>query len=530
MNFERNSQNNSGNDLMQLSNIPKSKLNLLNQVREFGMFLDKSTNYWKDAVENTVCDCTRDESILKKELEKSKNQPSIFRVIPENPDKNKKQYSKEWEKEEIDTLLHNYYTLKIKNWKKLSQIIQTKSAQQCCYKIKKLEEKSKMKNFTRQDDIKLIELVDKYDKNWEKIAENFSDYSPEVLEERYNNKLDPKLKRTKFSQEEDNKILSLYNKVGNNWKEIASHFPDRNANMIKNRFYSFLKKKNNIKSNSSCSNSAGSYVETSSMVLSNDLASEPINSEINSEPLPFKYNDETNDLNNKYEMTSIDMKMNSLFVDGHYMEGDSLNEEHQDDSFVETYQKVFPNQPKKDIDFDDSGSSSNNVMIGKIKVSSNSDDDNDNLPKGHNTGNLNGLNLVRKDSQHKKEQTQKLFNESKRLKEILEKIDNFQENEPDNIPLDINDEKYQEFLTKKNKIEKYKSVLHSKLNMLLNEYNNQQNQKGLSTNTLLEINEVLLKLISISKLKMMINKKLNDIIKGHEGVHDGDVEMEGELK
>ena len=100
-----------------------------------------------------------------------------------------------------------------------------------------------MRSFTRQDDLKIIELVEKYGLNWEIISKNFPDFTPEILEERYNNKLDPKLKRTKFTEEEDEKIVALYSKFGNNWKEIAFYFPDRNANMIKNRFYSFLKKK-----------------------------------------------------------------------------------------------------------------------------------------------------------------------------------------------------------------------------------------------------------------------------------------------
>ena len=63
-------------------------------------------------------------------------------------------------------------------------------------------------------------------------------YNNEITNYYAKNILDKKKKKKK--------IITLYLKYGNKWKEIACYFPDRNANMIKNRFYSFLKKKNNI--------------------------------------------------------------------------------------------------------------------------------------------------------------------------------------------------------------------------------------------------------------------------------------------
>ena len=81
-----------------------------------------------------------------------------------------------------------------------------------------------MRSFTRQDDLKIIELLEIYGKNWDLIEKNFTDFTSEMLEERYYNKLDPKLKRTKFTEEEDEKIITLYLKYGNKWKEISCYF------------------------------------------------------------------------------------------------------------------------------------------------------------------------------------------------------------------------------------------------------------------------------------------------------------------
>lgn len=39
--------------------------------------------------------------------------------------------------------------------------------------------------------------------------------------------LDPNLKKAPFTKEEDEKILELVEKFGNKWTEIASYFPNR---------------------------------------------------------------------------------------------------------------------------------------------------------------------------------------------------------------------------------------------------------------------------------------------------------------
>lgn len=534
--------------------ISKSKLNFIKNVRGFGSLLNNSSNYWKETFDNTICGCARDDRlVINEEVQYEKKIESLskcpnqkpFKITTDNHTETKKNYTKEWNKEEIDLLLLNYYTNKIKNWKKLSQIIQTKSPQQCCYKIKKIEEKSKMKNFSRKDDIRLIELVEKYGKNWNQISSFFPGYSPENLEERYVNKLDPKLKRTKFTNEEDEKILTLYNQYGNNWKEIASYFADRNPNMIKNRFYSFLKKKNNIKSNSTYSNHSGSssYVDTTSLLLSNnDILNDALNS---TDTLQFVYNTDSNTNNERFfELNnfmsdnntfsnSIDLKMNHLIIRddnnnvNHVNNEFNVNDGFQNnslDGFVETYQKVFPNQLKKEVDFDDSGSG-NNVMIGSIKVSSNSDEDNENtaenskqigksnfITQNNNNNNINSL----KNSQNQVEQSQVLFNECKNLEELLQKIEILQNNNINNAKNNyekfLGNSEYIKLMNKKEKMVNYKNKLNCKLQKLKDEYNHLSQDNKPNTHVLIEINEVLLQLIKVGKMNLLISKSLNDFV------------------
>ncbi|KAL0548650.1 hypothetical protein IC582_013105 [Cucumis melo] len=60
---------------------------------------------------------------------------------------------------------------------------------------------------------------------------------------RWFNYLRPGLKRGMFSQQEDEKILTLHRLLGNRWSQIAQHLAGRTDNEIKNYWNSHLKKK-----------------------------------------------------------------------------------------------------------------------------------------------------------------------------------------------------------------------------------------------------------------------------------------------
>jgi len=56
-------------------------------------------------------------------------------------------------------------------------------------------------------------------------------------------KLDPNVKNSKFTEEEDTLIIKLHEEYGSKWFEISRQFKNRNAKMIKKRFQSYLKYK-----------------------------------------------------------------------------------------------------------------------------------------------------------------------------------------------------------------------------------------------------------------------------------------------
>ena len=67
------------------------------------------------------------------------------------------------------------------------------------------------------------------------------------IRERFINKLDPKIKKDDWTEEQDRKILELYSKIGSKWSQISKYLPGRPENKIKNRFYSFIQKNYDIK-------------------------------------------------------------------------------------------------------------------------------------------------------------------------------------------------------------------------------------------------------------------------------------------
>ena len=70
-----------------------------------------------------------------------------------------------------------------------------------------------------------------------------------VIKSRYEKRLNPRLKFTKFTPEEDALIINLYKIYGSTWNNISKYLPNRSSIMIKNRFYSNLKKKINEEEN-----------------------------------------------------------------------------------------------------------------------------------------------------------------------------------------------------------------------------------------------------------------------------------------
>ncbi|OIW05917.1 hypothetical protein TanjilG_07193 [Lupinus angustifolius] len=98
--------------------------------------------------------------------------------------------------------------------------------------------------WTQEEDRKLIAYVTKYGSwNWRQLPK-FAGLQRcgKSCRLRWLNYLRPNVRRGNFTQEEEEIIIRLHNKLGNRWSTIATHLSGRTDNEIKNHWHTSLKK------------------------------------------------------------------------------------------------------------------------------------------------------------------------------------------------------------------------------------------------------------------------------------------------
>jgi hypothetical protein len=129
--------------------------------------------------------------------------------------------------------------------------MKTRSPIQCLHRWTKILKPGLVKGpWTIEEDEQLMEWIEiNGPKKWSYCSKRILGRSGKQCRERWYNTLNPEVKKGNWSIEEDYKIFFMYKKYGSKWCQIFLYFKGRTENAIKNRFYSFLRKKysDNIK-------------------------------------------------------------------------------------------------------------------------------------------------------------------------------------------------------------------------------------------------------------------------------------------
>jgi myb proto-oncogene protein len=150
---------------------------------------------------------------------------------------------KKWTREEDELLIRLAEKYNEKHWKEISKKFAKKNSLQCFSRYKRIRPGIVKGSWKKEEDHAIVELVNKYGKSWSKISKILGTRNGKQIRDRFINVLDPEIKKGKFTEDEDRKLIMLFNQYGSKWATISKYYPNRTADMIKNRFHSSIKKK-----------------------------------------------------------------------------------------------------------------------------------------------------------------------------------------------------------------------------------------------------------------------------------------------
>jgi hypothetical protein len=150
-----------------------------------------------------------------------------------------------WSAEEDDLLRSLVSDTHPNSWSAIAKYFPTKTAPQISGRWEKVVNPKLVKgSWTSEEDQVILGFVDHNGvKDWAKLAGLLPGRTGKQCRERFKNHLDPALRHRAWTTAEDDQLVELHAKYGNQWTRISTFFEGRTDNCIKNRWNSTVKKR-----------------------------------------------------------------------------------------------------------------------------------------------------------------------------------------------------------------------------------------------------------------------------------------------
>ena len=148
--------------------------------------------------------------------------------------KNKK--VKKWTDEEDFMLLNLVDNKYGKKWRFIAMHFPKKSKFECYTRHIQINPNIKKGKWSQEEDDKIINLVKEHGYDWAKISNLIRNRTSKQIRSRYIYYLDDGLNKSEFTQEEDEMVKKLFPIFKTNWAKYINYLPNRSAKIIQNRY------------------------------------------------------------------------------------------------------------------------------------------------------------------------------------------------------------------------------------------------------------------------------------------------------